>query len=562
MNTSATNADLPRLRHLALVIGVVGLGLRLAFALLPLRWHLLLLEDDAWMVTVIARNWALGRGITADGLTPTTGFQPLYPLTFGALPYLVAPNALDFGFTANLVICALLNALAMWPLWSLARRFGGPAAGLIAVTIFSLNPLFIRTGVNGMETSLGLLLLLGTLALFYRLDLRRTRNVVLLALITVMAVLTRVDAGLAFGAIVLTILLRAWRERGANTAPPLAKTVLYIVLTLGLLAPYFIYNKQVSGSFGPASGTALAFMQSYDGNFNLTNGVRGLALNSAVSLYALGRWPSLLLLVVLAIAAGVVWLLGKRLLLALPLLIYLPVPPLYYGYLLQQARDRYFVGFSAVLLVLLAWAGAEVLRRWPTRRATWLVGGGVLLVLVINAGRGYELYRGYLTDADQTQPISYRAALWIRDNLPADAIIGAKNSGIYQYYSGHTILNIDGKLNSAILPAMEQRRLLAYLRDQGVTYLVDREETMAQHIGFYSAELGPAKPHRTPSLVERIGIYAQIAGAKLGLAAPPTLDAPPSSFVPARPFSDVATIVQTFERPNDVRNPVVVFRLK
>ena len=33
-------------------------------------------------------------------------------------------------------------------------------------------------------------------------------------------------------------------------------------------------------------------------------------------------------------------------------------------------------------------------------------------------------------------------------------------------------------------------------------------------------------------------------------------------FVPSRPFSDVATPLQTFARPNDAANPVVVFELK
>src|SRR5688500_11898656 len=85
------------LRRALWAVAALGLALRLAFALLPLSTHLIVLEDDAWMVTAIARNFAIGHGITADGVNLTTGFQPLYPLTLGALPYLVAPDALDAG---------------------------------------------------------------------------------------------------------------------------------------------------------------------------------------------------------------------------------------------------------------------------------------------------------------------------------------------------------------------------------------------------------------------------------------------------------------------------------
>jgi hypothetical protein len=159
-----------------------------------------------------------------------------------------------------------------------------------------------------------------------------------------------------------------------------------------------------------------------------------------------------------------------------------------------------------------------------------------------------------------TQPTSYRAALWIRDNLPADALIGAKNSGIYQYYSGHTVLNIDGKLNHEILPAMQQRALLDYLRARGVAYLVDREETMARHVMLYSAQFGPAPLHHTPSVGERLTIYGRMIANLFGANLPLELD-DPRLFQPSRPFADAAEIVMRFERPNDTLNPVVVYRM-
>jgi hypothetical protein len=139
-------------------------------------------------------------------------------------------------------------------------------------------------------------------------------------------------------------------------------------------------------------------------------------------------------------------------------------------------------------------------------------------------------------------------------------LIGAKNSGIYQYYSGRTVVNIDGKLNHEIVPAMEQRRLLQYLRERGITYLVDREATMADHVQFYSAEFGPAPNHRLPTLPQRLGIYGALLRKSLRLGEPPALDRR-DGFVPDRPFADVARVIQTFPRPNQATNPIVVFEL-
>jgi hypothetical protein len=588
------------LRRAVWALAAIGLALRLAFAMLPLAVHLVVLEDDAWMVTAIARNFALGRGITADGANPTNGFQPLYPLTLGTLPYLVAPNALDAGFTANLIICALLNTLALWPLWWLARRFGGEIAGLLAVALFALNPYLIHVSVNAMETSLGLLLLLMLFVAFYRLDLARASHVLTLALLTALATLARLDASLAFAAITVTLVLRALQEPrttqrvpdrepktaerrttddenssslgGLRPSPfvlrPWVMIALYVATTFAFLAPYFAFNYSVSGTFGPSSGAALAYMHSYGpglrpadrGNFNLTNGLNALFQTSAVDLtWVPSQWIRLL------IVAGFVGLLAfvirRQLLAALPLLLYLPIPPLYYGYVLQQARERYFVGLSAILLILIAWLGAELWRLRPRRSTALALAGGVTLIIALNTAEALSFYKGKLAEDEQTQPTAYEAARWIRDNLPLDALIGAKNSGIYQYYSAHVVLNIDGKLNHEIVPVMEKRELLDYLRARGVEYLVDREAIMADHIAFYSHQFGPAPHHRAPSLRERLVIYGKILANTFGARLPLNLDAR-NDFTPMRPFTDAAEVVQSFARPNQASNPVVVYRLK
>jgi hypothetical protein len=603
------------LRRAVWMLATVGLALRLAFALLPLSIHLVVLEDDAWMVTAIARNFALGRGITADGVNPTTGFQPLYPLTLGALPYLAAPGALDIGFTANLVICALLSTLAIWPLWWLARRFGGEVAGLLAVALFALNPYLVRVSVNAMETSLGLLLLLTLFVAFYRLDLSRVSHILALALLTSLATLARLDACLAFAAITLTMGLRAAQEPRTENgrtenhrttepqnrepqndenrhpltpspAHPFTRSPahrigrwsvvggqwsaigLYVAATLIFLAPYFAFNYAVSGSLGPSSGRALAYLHSYGpgftpaerGDFHLTNGLNALAQTSAIDL----DWvpaPWVLALLALAFGALLAWALGRRLLAALPLLLYLPVPPLYYGYVLQQARERYFVGLSAVLIILLAWLGAELWRRRPGRAAALALLGTAGVIVALNTGEAIGFYRTKLAEPEQTQPTIYQAALWARDNLPPDALIGAKNSGLLQYYSGHVVLNIDGKLNHEIVPEMEKRDLLGYLRARGVIYLIDRQEIMANHIAFYSHELGLAPNHHASTLIERIVIYGKILADTFGARLPLNLDSR-DAFTPTHPFSAVAEIVKTFARPNQTTNPVVVYRLK
>jgi hypothetical protein len=120
--------------------------------------------------------------------------------------------------------------------------------------------------------------------------------------------------------------------------------------------------------------------------------------------------------------------------------------------------------------------------------------------------------------------------------------------------------NIDGKLNHEIVPEMERRNLLGYLRAHGVVYLIDRQENMARHIAFYSHELAQAPNHHASTLTERIVIYGKIVANIFGAQLPLQLDSR-DAFTPTRPFSDVAEIIMTFTRPNQTTDPVVVYRL-
>lgn len=269
----------------------------------------------------------------------------------------------------------------------------------------------------------------------------------------------------------------------------------------------------------------------------------------------------MMIVLALVLCSLLVFTIGRRLLPALPLLLYIPIPLLYYGYILQQQRERYFVGLSAVLILLIAWLGAELWRRRPTQTTRLALATTIVTIVALNTGEAISFYQKKLIEPEQTQPTAYQAALWIRDYLPSSAVIGAKNSGIYQYYSDHVVLNIDGKLNHEIVPVMERRELLDYLRARGVMYLVDREQIMADHIAFYSHQFGPAPQHRTPSLFERVVIYGKMIANTLGAQRPLNLD-DQRGWSPTRSFDTAAEIVKRFRRPTQSTDPVVIYRMK
>lgn len=541
-------------------IALVSLGmlLRLAFASLPLQTLLLLLEDDAWMVTAIARHWALGHGITADGLNPTNGFHPLYPLTLGALPYLLRPDDLDFGFRANLLICALLNGLALLPLYGLARLFARRGVAQAGLAVLALNPLLVRYSVNAMETSLALLLLL--LLWWYALARRPAdlRGAALLGLLAALAILARLDSMLAAGLLGLALL---WRELRARRWPALSAT--YALVTGALLLPYFARNWLVFGALSPSSGRALAYLHSFRGDFTFTSGLGLIAYQTALDM----SWaPSWLYAIVLALLLAMFWTLpGPQRTRMAPLALYALALTLYYSYLQQNGHERYFVGISAVVVLLVcAWfdrrpqpeQARDVRRSSLAAAGPWLVAAAAV---ALNGG----LYLRYLGEAARApslaQPQMYQAARWVAANLPPDTRLASSNSGIFQYYSGHVVLNFDGKLNHKIIPVQERRELDVYLRSEGVGYIVDLPD-VAEKVEFYSRDLSEARPHAELSSLDKLIVYARLVANKLRLGPPVQLDLRVPDRV-LRPFSSVTTVVQQFPLPNDPTRAVTVYRL-
>jgi hypothetical protein len=550
------------------VLILAGLALRLVFAALPHNAFLMLFEDDAWMVTNIARHWAMGHGTTADGVHPTNGFHPLYPMTLGALPYLVFPDNLHLGFRLNVLICAVLNGLALIPFYGLARLVARRPVALAGLAIMALNPFLLRVSVNGMETSLALLLLLSAWWYGLRHQLERVREGVLMGILAGLAVLARLDAILAMGIFGLVAL---WHEMYEQRVPPFSLS--YGITTFLVLLPYVLRNVLFFSDLTPSSGRAISYMHSFRESFALSSGLQAIAYQTAFDFTWAAGW---LLLLIAVLLGAMVWRVPeeKRQLL-IPLILYALLLTFYYAYIQQQGRPRYYVGVGVVvLLIVCAWVDElwQTVKRPDFRISsqeeqplTWssfvgyplaLAGAAILLNTTLFVSHVVELRRApYLA-----QPSMYHAARWIAENLPPDATLAAQNSGVFQYYSERVVLNFDGKLNDEIIPVLEQRQLDVYLRSEGVDYIVDLEG-VADYVEFYSSNLSEAPPHHELSAFDKLTIYTQLVAAKVGLAPPVELDErEPTRII--RPFHEVTTVVRRFPLPNDPTRAVTIYRLK
>ncbi len=542
-------------RPATLLIGG-ALLLRLAFALLPINWLFMLLEDDAWMVTAIARNWAWGLGITADGVNPTNGFHPLYPLTLGAVPYLFPLEGLHTGFRINLLICAMLNTAVLVPFYALARHLSNPMLAVAGLALMALNPYLIQVSVNAMETSLALLLLL-TLWWWVLCHPPQTlRAAVLPGLLAGAAMLARLDSGLAAALLGVWLVLGALGQRRLPWA-----AVGYGAAATLVMLPYFAYNYGVFGTLSPSSGRALAYMHSYAESFTFTSGLQLVAYQPIFDM----TWASPVVLAVgtlLLLAAYATLPPRPRWFLAAPTL-YICVLTFYYAYVQQQGRPRYYVAAAFVLLlIVLAWLAPHMARaavQQQRRVVPPVVAAVVALLVAANSALFVGNSYATATAPYQAQPAMFEAARWIAGNLPPDARIAAQNSGIFQYYSERVVLNADGKLNHEIVPVLVQRELDRYLRERGIGYVVDLPE-VGDYIEFYSSSMSDAPPHAEISTGERLLIHVRRVLHRLGVGAPVELATREPERV-TRPFESLATPIHQSPLPNDPSRAVTVYQL-
>ena len=215
--------------------------------------------EDAYYVLAVARQAAIGGGVSADGQIATNGFQPLWAALNVPL-YAAAGGDRIAGLRLSQLLSTLLwlafVALVALQARALARRHGGEgatAAAAAAIVVAGSVSVF-RLFHNGLETGLTLVLLAASVLVLDRTERWTPRRVLAAGLLLGALALARVDEVVfvaAFGAVAL---LRAWRG-GAGlraAAAPLAACLIAAVL----LSPWIAYNLSLDGSPIPSSGKA------------------------------------------------------------------------------------------------------------------------------------------------------------------------------------------------------------------------------------------------------------------------------------------------------------------
>ncbi len=483
LDTSTRSAlKLSRAAILTLSVFVIAFLPRFGIAMQPVPVQInKMLPDDAYYYFLTAENIVATGSPSVDGLNPSNGWHPLWLLV--NLPVFLLPAAdPDLPVHVMLVIGALLDSLVAVILFRVVRHYLDDAAGLIAGGLYAINSMPIFQSVNGLETALAALMIAVAWTRSMRLiEAPDRRNTILWGLSFGLAFLARTDTAVILVGLGFYVL---WRLPGAFRW---RWTLLGAGVAAVVIAPWLIWNQVNFGSaFVQVSSVAVPwaaqtrFLEQNPGAAlwqlslntitSLPPWIRGDYLGAPMlvgfllwplALYGLWRGVSDARLRTLALPG--VFLLGGGLILVV-----------IYTMLRWYPRPWYFVVNAQALSV-----GVGLFWYCVTKQRLKMVLMALGLVGAIVAGLFAWQVGYYPWQRDRM----YAAALWLRDNTPADTVAASMNSGIIGYYSGRTTINLDGVVNPNAFAASQQQALMAYMRTAGASYFLDFDHAVQDEYG-------------------------------------------------------------------------------
>ncbi|MEM9554913.1 MAG: hypothetical protein AAGC60_11685 [Acidobacteriota bacterium] len=430
--------------------------------------------DDAWIHLRFARALALGDGLTYDpagavwvGGSTAPLWTALLALGFvlPGRPVLVVSLLLGLVSFLALVVAVDRFARAL----GLSAGWAGVAAGLVAGCHW-----LVWSALSGMEIALFTALAVAGLAAHAQ--ERRGDHVPRAPALLALSCLARPEGVLPLMAVLADRWIELHAGRPRPRRDPRALVAAGSALALGL--PTLLVYRLLGGSWLPTTFAA----KTGDG-FDL---VPSLGYLQLVGGLLLGAAPLLAPLALVGLGRLVrlpqgrplaAWLLGQPLAYALLATPGAPPPMGNFG--------RYHFPLLPLLL-LAAVVGLERLLRGARRPVVLAVVGLVALPQAALLAVGPPRYTQTVANV---QDSDVRAACWLRENLPPEAVLGVQDIGAVGYFAPHRLVDLAGIVTPEVVPVLLgtdpeapadgatnerywEERLVDFLAEREVDYLV------------------------------------------------------------------------------------------
>lgn len=471
------------------------------------------LSDDAYYYFQVARHIAQGQGPTFDGITVTTGFHPLYAFLLAGLARLVSAGGLGL-VRAALLLNTACYFLTGWSIWVAVRYLWGRKVARWGALFWFTTPHAMLLVATGMESSLYAC----AVALFFAFLCRNQQRIcgigasfidaMILGGLCGVAIVARTD-GLALcmlAGIVLLVpcvpdLLRARHTPHPTTTACRSlllhggrASVFFVVALLPFVA-WLIYAERYTGHLLQSSAQIKQVWRAQlcaDMTL-LQRGMFSLDIGFNWVVKSLVKTPALKVLLPFAGGLGVT-LIGKKAVGRRATLHLLWLFPLALGAAYSLGFPKtwtwYFAPGMVTLSILAAGCMGVALESQRHDRLSLYARRWLPLLLVVALAESYA-YLGVKAarGRNRNQRDMYATAVWMREHLPSDARVAAWNAGIFSWYSGCRVVNLDGLINNDILEEYRLGHSLGdYLVDKRINYVVDEAHMMGERLPEWGAD--------------------------------------------------------------------------
>ncbi len=473
--------------------------------------------DDPWIHLQFARNLAEhGRFAYFPGDPATSGStSPLHTLLLAA-GFLVTGNEWLLGYALGTIFLLLAGACA----FRLAEREAGLLGGAAAALAVVLEPRLIWAALSGMETPLFAFLLLAALLAY------REGRAALLGAALGLAVWARPEGILFVLVLAADGVARSLMERpGATPRSPLRGARVWLVLGAALLL-YAGFNLALSGTILPNTFAAKRVFYAAGNREYPVQTWRFLADGHGALVLPLAALGALGVLVRLA---------RRRETVGLPELLWTGGLVLAYGASLPNLyqNGRYLMPvlpFVILLAVRGAWDVAAAAIPRPSTGVALRAAAALVLVAAIG-GASLAAAPRYAEKCAYIRDRQVRTAFWIRDHLPASAVVATHDIGAIGFYSGRRVVDMVGLVSPDLIPHLgDLDALPERLGDRGATHvavlrnwfvvvnanpLFGTDEARPEVMDLYALDLG-----RIRFVPVEAGILMETAARALALGRP------------------------------------------
>lgn len=471
------------------------------------------MPDDSFYYFQIGRNIAGGFGSTFDGVHLTNGYHPFWMGIVVAVFYF-------FGNYSVLPIHILLTiSVVLFMLSSfvvnkiLAMILGNQRKKLVTflTIMFVANPWNITFALNGLETSLAILLF--TVYVYFVLKLINKsflwQNYLFLGILGGLLTLGRTDHIFFAVFLGLFILLR-------NSKTSIKEFLLIGVGGALVVTPWLIFNYMYFGAILPDSGLAraLAIKQLF---FYKTRPIWQVVVytfyNFFMTWYKIivvsGILPFILFAVYKVVKnfkQSLAWfklmVSDKNILTILSFLMAFVSFTILQGGIRWVRSEWYFFSFLILIIILFA----QVVLKFAIIEKSLEKYSATAIVLLICT---FVYYGSYLFIRMPSQLDLYDSAKWISKNLPLDAKVASFNSGIIGYFSDRFVMNSDGLANNSALIAKQKKQLWQLFEENKINYIVDYEIALTYR---HNLSLGIVNPLSRLYVIKTISSGKELYG--------------------------------------------------